>query len=208
MRASTRQNERRYRAKLDQARAINATETATTPPAGDSVETTGERPSVSSSSRPRDITLKHPSGTARLGTKRCRAVGLHKQPCEPWHLKINARGYGEVSINGKMRMAHRVAYELLYGPLPAGYELHHLCENKACVNVDHLVAVTRALHEWITWALHYCQVSPAPEQRHCPAGHVLDRANVYVRSRGGSECVTCNHQRGARYRARRRRERV
>jgi hypothetical protein len=130
-------------------------------------------------------------------------------PCELWDRKINSNGYGEVSVNHRMRMAHRVAYELLRGPIPDGWELHHLCENKACVNVDHLVAVTRALHEWITWALHYCQASPAPETRHCPQGHVLDRANVYVRSRrGGRVCRTCNLQSKARDRARRRGERV
>jgi hypothetical protein len=42
----------------------------------------------------------------------------------------------------RMRTAHRVAYELCIGPIPAGLEPDHLCENKLCVRPDHLEPVT------------------------------------------------------------------
>lgn len=43
-----------------------------------------------------------------------------------------------------MRRAHRVVYESLVGPIPAGLELDHTCRVRRCVNPDHLEPVTHA----------------------------------------------------------------
>lgn len=55
---------------------------------------------------------------------------------------FSGRGYGCVSINRKVKKAHRVAWEWLRGPIPAGYQIDHLCYVRACVNPDHLEPVT------------------------------------------------------------------
>jgi hypothetical protein len=54
-----------------------------------------------------------------------------------------AAGYGRFHIRGRRAMvpAHRVAYELLVGPVLAGVEIDHTCHVKDCVNPDHLRAV-------------------------------------------------------------------
>lgn len=55
-------------------------------------------------------------------------------------------GNGYRRTSGKP--AHRDAYERLYGPLPAGFECHHLCRNRECVNAaEHIVAISRADHQ-------------------------------------------------------------
>lgn len=43
----------------------------------------------------------------------------------------------------KTRNAHLVVYELLVGPVPAGFQLDHLCRNRICVNPGHLEPVTQ-----------------------------------------------------------------
>lgn len=56
-----------------------------------------------------------------------------------------SRGYGSVGIgNGRTGLAHRVAYEALVGPIPAGMTLDHLCCVKRCVNPAHLEPVAPA----------------------------------------------------------------
>lgn len=55
-------------------------------------------------------------------------------------------GYGRFRVGPRLVYAHRLAYELLVGPIPEGLELDHVrargCTSKACVNPAHLEPVT------------------------------------------------------------------
>lgn len=64
--------------------------------------------------------------------------------CWLWTGTIAPNGYGYFAIKGRSQQAHRVAYELLVGPIPDGLDLDHLCRVRACVNPDHLEPVTRS----------------------------------------------------------------
>jgi hypothetical protein len=72
--------------------------------------------------------------------------------CWLWTGALTRRGYGHFAFvdpkQGRRRQigAHRFSYELIHGPLPKDILVHHKCENKLCVNPDHLEALTALEH--------------------------------------------------------------
>lgn len=67
--------------------------------------------------------------------------------CWVWQRYTDARGYARISVKRKKVLAHRAYYERVNGPIPAGMELDHTCNNPSCVNPAHLVPRTPEDHK-------------------------------------------------------------
>jgi hypothetical protein len=126
------------------------------------------------------------------------SLGAGAQECWEWDSKKNNRGYGVFWNGTKGVLAHRFAYEMWVGPIPAGLQLDHLCRNRGCVRPDHLEPVTNQENGLRGQASEVTRMRRA-EQTHCAYGHPLPEERNGENKR---MCRPCIARRSREYRAR------
>ena len=131
-----------------------------------------------------------------------------KTGCWNWNRCLVATGYGRFRLRGTTVNAHVFAYKAFVGVIPDGFHVHHVCENRRCVNYSHLQALPSGEHAKVAeTGLAYKNA----HKMHCPYGHALVEGNLVgskLRLLGRRICLTCWKQNEARARERRRNRRL
>lgn len=120
-------------------------------------------------------------------------IDFRADGCWVWGAYLTPDGYARCTWKGRQgKLAYRVLFEQVFGPIPEGCQLHHECENKACVRPDHLRVVTPAAH---------ARLSARANRTVCDQGHEYTPENTYMRPTGQRDCRACIRTRVARYKA-------
>jgi HNH endonuclease len=86
--------------------------------------------------------------------------------CWLWMGNVDRKGYGRLGFRkNRNALAHRVTYKFLYGIVPAGLELDHLCRVPLCYNPAHLEPVTHQVNMRRSPLL--ATPNPRPRRRRC-----------------------------------------
>jgi hypothetical protein len=111
--------------------------------------------------------------------------------------------YGKFWDGTRKVLAHRFAYELAKGQIPAGLQADHRCRRRNCVNPDHLEAVTGQINSRRSTS----PFATNARKTTCDNGHDLTNpANTIQRADrpGHRECRTCHNAHNRAYKARKR----
>ena len=131
--------------------------------------------------------LKEAAPWARILTERFWAKVQKGSGCWLWTASMR-HGYGQFWFDGRVQVAHRVAWQLAYGPIQEGLFVCHHCDNPGCVRLSHLFLGTPA--DNIQDAASKGRMREQ-KKTHCPKGHSYAGANLIVRGNGNRICRVC-----------------
>ena len=106
--------------------------------------------------------------------------------CLVWQGPLQ-EGYGHIKIKGRLPGVHKAVYEAVFGEIPKGLVIDHLCRNRACCNPLHLEVVTSG--ENVRRGEGPCARNARKTQ--CKHGHEFTAENTYITPANERRCRIC-----------------
>lgn len=102
--------------------------------------------------------------------------------CWKWLGSWSGEDYGIFGVNGKLKRVHRISWILVNGAIPDGLDILHKCDNRRCLNPDHLFIGT-----------HQDNMTDKSEKYRAKYNGLCKRGhdNWKVTSEGHRHCRTC-----------------
>ena len=121
--------------------------------------------------------------------------------CWEWRSSIRGNGYGAFFTHlqpegRKAHAAHRYSWSLINGDIPKGLWVLHKCDNRICVNPDHLFLGDRIDNMKDCASKGRVTTIGQSRKTHCVRGHEFDTENTYIKPNGHRVCRACNQIRG------------
>lgn len=116
-------------------------------------------------------------------------IAIDSNGCWIWQRSMTWDGYGQVSGLGEAR-AHRLSWRIFKGLIPAYSVICHTCDNRACVNPDHLFVGSHSDNR--RDAINKGRIDVHALSKHANSFHIIPETTVkavidYHRNNGGTQ---------------------
>lgn len=122
-------------------------------------------------------------------------------PCKFSDIALNNSGYATVRYKGKPIGHHCLVWILANGPIPKGMDIRHLCGERDCIELTHLLPGSRKenMQDTIAMGIPLGGDRHNAAKTHCPKGHEYTPENTIVRYKSDyskhRECRICKNDR-------------
>ena len=132
--------------------------------------------------------------------ERLQAGIRHEGGCWIWIRSRKPSGYGQLTVDGKVQYAHRIAYQTWVGSIPEGDCVLHNCDNRPCINPKHLFLGSKLdnSNDMVRKGRGANQHTRRPPKS-CTQGHRFTPGNTRVDKHGWRSCRRCHNERNREY---------